>query len=69
MLLRCGTVDVGAVFPPVGDPPGQWAWRLWVTRDTFARDGQARTEQAAKNACLAGFRGFLTAAGLGVTDA
>lgn len=68
MVLRCGAVDVGAVFPPCGDPPNAWAWRVWITRDTFARDGRAKSEPAAKAAALAVFREFLTAAGLEVVN-
>lgn len=63
-LLKCGRVAVGAVFPPVGTPPGPWAWRCWVTVTGFAQDGHARSETAAKNACMARFREFEQAAGL-----
>ena len=66
ILLRCGGVDVGAVFPPAGDPPNDWPWWVWVTRDGFAHDGRAKSELAAKNEVLAVFREFLTAAGLEV---
>lgn len=64
MCLLCGSVTVGAVFPPVGTPPNKWAWRVWVTADGFARDGSAKSEQAAKTAAMAAFSDFLTAAGL-----
>lgn len=61
--LLCGTVTVGAVFPPpvAGD---NWVWRLWVSGETAAPQGRAKTEQAAKKAMLARFGRFLRAAGL-----
>lgn len=65
-LLRCGNVDVGAVFPAKGGAPGKWAWRVWVTATGFAADGQSKSELAAKNAALAVFNEFLTAAELQV---
>lgn len=61
--LLCGSATVGAVFPPAvaGD---DWCWRLWVSGETFAPDGRAKSEQAAKNALLGRFRAFLRAAEL-----
>lgn len=61
--LMCGSVTVGAVFPPAvkGD---DWVWRLWVSGETSAPHGRAKSEQAAKNAFLARFRDFLRAAEL-----
>lgn len=50
MCLLCGSATVGAVFPPVGTPPNKWAWRVWVTANGFARDGSAKSEQAALQA-------------------
>lgn len=66
ILLRSGTVDVGAVFPPVGQPRDRlpWVWRLWVNGKTCATDGRAKTEQAAKNALLAAWRDFIARIGL-----
>jgi hypothetical protein len=64
ILLMSGQVDVGAVFPPCGQPPNQWAWRLWITPDTQARDGRAKSEQAAKSALLLAWRSFLERAEL-----
>ena len=68
ICLLCGTVTVGAVFPPVGHPQDRlpWVWRLWVHGKISAPEGRAKTEQAAKNAALAAFRDFLRAAGLEV---
>ena len=61
--LLCGTVTVGAVFPPVtiGE---KWGWRLLVGGEQAATEGRAKSEQAAKNALLARFRDFLRAAEL-----
>ncbi len=60
--LLCGTVTVGAVFPPPvsGD---DWTWRLWVGGD-LVPEGRAKSERSAKNALLARFRDFLRAAEL-----
>ena len=69
ILLRCGGVDVGAVFPPCGDHPNAWAWRVWATRDGFARGGRTKWEMSAKHAALEEFREFLAAAGLEVKGA
>ena len=62
--LFCGSVAVGAVFPPAGDPPGKWAWRVWVTAQLYASEGQSTTEAKAKAAAIAAFRVFLDAARL-----
>lgn len=66
ILLRSGTVDVGAVFPPIGQPRDRlpWVWRLWLNGSTVATDGRAKTEQAAKNALLAAWRDFIARIGL-----
>lgn len=66
ILLRSGTVDVGAVFPPVGQPRDRlpWVWRLWVNGKTCAADGRAKTELAAKNALLAAWLDFIARIGL-----
>ena len=61
--LKSGSVTLGAVFPPAvkGD---DWVWRLWVSGETSAPNGRAKSEQAAKNAILARFRDFLRKAEL-----
>lgn len=61
--LLCGTVTVGAVFPPAvrGD---DWTWRQWISGGAYTPEGRAKSEQAAKNALLARFRDFLRAAEL-----
>lgn len=64
--LLCGTVTVGAVFPPCGDPPNKWVWRVWVTATGHTADGQAKSEESAKAAARTEFRKFLEAAGLEV---
>lgn len=64
MCLLCGSVTVGAVFPPVGNPPNKWSWRVWVTANGHAQDGSAKSELAAKNAALSAFRDFTYATGL-----
>lgn len=62
--LASGRVTVGAVFPPVGDPPGPWVWRLFAVGDLPARDGRAKTEAAARVAILGAWRDVIDQAGL-----
>lgn len=72
--LFCGTVAVGAVFPPspppetrlTADPKarGRWRWRVWVTRNGVPRDGEARSSADAQAAAMREFRDFLHAARL-----
>jgi hypothetical protein len=69
ILLRCGGVDVGAVFQSWAVPSNGCHWRVWFTPDAGARNGWAKSELAAKNAALAVFREFLAAAGLEVKGA
>lgn len=64
MCLLAGNVTVGAVFPPAHSKDAPWSWRVWITADGHARDGQAKSETAAKNAALAVWRDFTRAAGL-----
>ena len=65
IVLMSGRIDVGAVFPPVGNNPGRypWSWRMWI-RFPHSKEGRAATEQAAKNALIAAWRDLLTAADL-----
>jgi hypothetical protein len=61
ILLRSGSVDVGAVFPPLGDPGTArqnfaWVWRLWRAHTTGAIEGRAKTELAARSALLSAWR-------------
>ncbi|HMO09154.1 MAG TPA: hypothetical protein PKD10_16115 [Paracoccaceae bacterium] len=66
ILLTCGRVDFGAVFPPAGTPPGRhpWVWRLWIGGVTDTRQGRAATELAARSALMAAFRDWLRKAEL-----
>jgi hypothetical protein len=61
ILLRSGSVDVGAVFPPWGNDQHRhpWVWRLWKTDTTTAREGRAKSELAARNAILGAWRDAL----------
>lgn len=69
MCLMCGSATVGAVFPPVGTPPGDWVWRVWIHENPVStREGRAKSELAAKNAALAAFEVFLRAANLQVVE-
>lgn len=66
ILLMLGEHKIGAVFPPCGDPPDRlpWVWRFWLGQMSVAKDGRAKTEQAAKNAILAEAQDWLRKAGL-----
>ena len=66
ILARSGSLDVGAVFPPCGKDQHRypWVWRLWLNGATVAKEGRAKSELAAKNALLVGWRDFLTRAAL-----
>jgi hypothetical protein len=68
ILLMCGEVDAGAVFPPVGNNPGKnpWVWRFWLggidARND--REGRASTEEKAKAALMEALAQWLAKAGL-----
>ena len=64
--LLCGSVTMGAVFPPVGNNPvrNPWAWRLFSFGANPARDGHAKDEQTAKGQLLAALAITLAEAGL-----
>jgi hypothetical protein len=67
IVLMLGKHQVGAVFPPVGDPPDSlpWVWRLWISpRATFSNEGRAKSELAAKNALMATAEQWLRDAGV-----
>lgn len=67
ILLMLGEHQIGAVFPPCGEGQHRhpWAWRFWLgSMGTTAREGGAKTEQAAKNAILAEARDWLRKAGV-----
>lgn len=61
-LLKCGSVSVGAVFPPVRGT--EWQWRCFLTELGQTAQGTAKSELAAKNELLARFRDFLRSAEL-----
>lgn len=67
ILLMLGQHKAGAVFPPVGAPPGRlpWVWRFWLaTPGAACPEGRAKTEQAARNALLAQGAEWLRLAGV-----
>lgn len=72
ILLTCGEIEAGAVFPPVGSNPGRhpWCWRFWLggidARND--REGRAATEEAAKAALMAATNEWLRKAGLRVAE-
>lgn len=66
-IVACsGEIEIGAVFPPLGKMQGRnrWTWRLWVNGKSWATDGASRTEQAAQEALMTAWQGFLAAANL-----
>lgn len=62
IVVRLGSVDVGAVFP--GFPGTSVRWRFWGRGGAHAPEGRARSELAAKNALIGEIRAWLQAAGL-----
>ena len=60
--LLCGSVTMGAVFPPVGS--GTWGWRLFSFGANPARNGLAKDEQTAKGHLMAALALTLAEAGL-----
>lgn len=69
ILLNMGQHQVGAVFPPPNVttlPRPDWSWTFWLTTNTtLAKEGRAKSEQAAKNALLDVARDWLIKAGVG----
>ena len=64
--LLCGSVTMGAVFPPAGNDPGSnpWVWRLFGFGANPAREGRAKTAETAKGHLLAALALTLAEAGL-----
>jgi hypothetical protein len=64
--LLCGSVTMGAVFPPVGNNPGRnpWAWRLFSFGANPAREGRAKDETTAKGYLVEALALTLAEAGL-----
>lgn len=62
-LAVSGSVEIGAVFPPLGSDKG-WRWRLWVGSAICPKCGADKTELAAKTALDREWADFLRRAGL-----
>ena len=60
--LLCGSITVGAVFPPAG--AGRWRWSLFGFGANPARAGGAKDEATAKGHLMAAFALTLVEAGL-----
>ncbi|OOG73857.1 hypothetical protein B0E45_06080 [Sinorhizobium sp. A49] len=63
IVLMCGDVDVGAVYPPSGRAK-VWRWRVRVTKSGHPVKGNEASRAAAVAHVERRFRSFLTAAGL-----
>jgi hypothetical protein len=63
IVLMCGDVVVGAVYPPSGRAK-VWRWRVRVTKSGHAFKGNEASKAAAIAHVERRFRSFLTAAGL-----
>jgi hypothetical protein len=66
LLLMCGEVDVGAVYPPAGKAR-VWRWRVWVTKSGHPAAGAETSEKRATEQVEGRFRAFLQAARLSPT--
>ena len=64
--LLCGSVTMGAVFPPTSDKAGRnhWRWSLFPFGANGAHEGRAKDEATAKGHLLAAFAITLAEAGL-----
>lgn len=60
--LLCGSITMGAVFPPGGG--GKWVWRLFSFGANQPREGLAKDEQTANGRLLAALVLTLAKAGL-----
>lgn len=63
ILLMLGKHQIGAVFPPDGEP-GVWRSLFWLNSPFTAREQHHKTEQAAKKALLAAAQDWLRKAGI-----
>jgi hypothetical protein len=61
-LAMCGSVTVGAVFPPIGKK--HWRWRVWFGATVHPWEGKAKTEEQARAEVVVHFQRFLEQAGL-----
>jgi len=63
--LLCGSVTMGAVYPPLGDPGrNPWGWRLFSFGANPAREGCAKDETTAKGYLVEALALTLAEAGL-----
>lgn len=62
--LMCGSVTVGAVFPPFASESGRWRWRLFSFGANPSREGSAKDENTAKGHLISAFAITLADAGL-----
>ena len=65
ILMRLGTINIGAIFQP-GYDDGAWHWHFWLgtTGSADFITSHAKTELAAKNAMLSKAREWLQKAGI-----
>ncbi|WP_411033827.1 hypothetical protein [Shinella sp. BYT-45] len=63
LVYVCGTVSVGAVFPPAC-PGGKWRWRMLVDGRLSPEEGKAKTQDEARQAVEKRFAAFLDRAAL-----
>jgi hypothetical protein len=71
IVAKLGEIEVGAVFPPVGEAQRRypWVWRFWIgAPGTPRQDGHAKSELAAQNALTARVADWLREAGLQQVD-
>ncbi len=61
-LAMCGSVEVGAVFPPCGAMT-KWRWTLWIA-EAAGTCHRARSEAEAKAALQAAWAQWMAKAGL-----
>ena len=67
IVAKLGQIEVGAVFPPVGEGQHRfpWVWRFWLgSVSTPRQEGRATSELAAKNGLAARVDDWLREAGL-----
>ncbi|OKP79653.1 hypothetical protein BTE77_06005 [Ensifer adhaerens] len=63
VVLLCGRVDVGAIYPPTRRAK-VWRWRVWVTESGHPAAGSAPNRGGAVAQVEGRFRQFLRAAEL-----
>jgi len=60
-VAMSGSLEVGAVFPPIGQTENAWRWQVFLKPEVF---GKARSELAAKNIIENWWADWIRAAGL-----